>query len=333
MSTPKRILVIKLSSFGDLFHALPAVHNLKVALGAAVDWVTQPEYVDLVRCFTPVSEVLAFPRRSLAGGFTSFVRRLRQERYDYIVDLQGLLKSGVVARLARGGVRIGPSFHREGAGWLYDVVAGPRNKGRHAVEENLDAVRFLGLPLMPVAFPLVFPRRAVDSGRPRVALVPFSRRGNKNWSVPGFVEVGRRLAVERRATLYLFGGPGDQAACEMMRQELLAGPGVPEVINLAGQTSLVAMGGWFQEMDLVVVNDSGPLHLAAALGCPLVTPFGPTDPLRTGPYGSGHTVLVAEVECRPCYARMCRKESLECMDRITAGEVFDACLAQLDRRS
>ena len=104
-----------MSSLGDLFHALPAVHNLKAGLGAEVDWVVQPEYAALARCFTDVSRVIVFPRRAFFSGLFPFLRALRAERYDRIVDLQGLFKSALVARLARGGTRIGPSFHRESA--------------------------------------------------------------------------------------------------------------------------------------------------------------------------------------------------------------------------
>ena len=134
----KRILVIKLSSLGDIFHAIPTVHNLQAALDAEVDWVTQPEYVDLVKSFPMVSAVIPFPRRNFwtcAGGL---VRAVRAKHYDYVIDLQGLIKSAIVAQVARGGKKIGPSFQREGSRFLYDEIAGRRNKDRHAVDEYLD---------------------------------------------------------------------------------------------------------------------------------------------------------------------------------------------------
>ena len=325
-ATEPRVLVVKLSSLGDLFHALPAVRQLKRALGARVDWVTQPEYADLVRCFSDVDRVITFPRRGFPLAAPAFLRALRQERYDLVADLQGLLKSALTARLARGARRIGPSFSREGARWLYSAVAGPTNKDRHAVDEALDVVRFLKVELLPPVFPLAFPRQPLDVLRPRVALVPCSRWPTKNWPPERFAAVGRALRERSRAALFLIGGGADRAVCATIAGLLGTG-----VVNTAGQSSLVQTGSLLQEMDLVLTVDSGPLHMAAALGVPVLAVFGATDPKRTGPYGPGHRVLAAEgLDCRPCRARACARKDLACLQAITAEQVFAEALAMLD---
>jgi heptosyltransferase-1 len=323
-SEKKRILVIKLSSLGDIFHALPTVNNLQIALDAEVDWVTQPEYVDLVKCFPMVSDVVPFPRRQFWSRAGALAKAVRANQYDYVIDLQGLIKSAIVARVARGGQRIGPSFQREGARLFYDAVAGRRNKDRHAVEENLDVVRYLGLPVLPVAFPLHFPAPSVAQSTLRVALVPWSRRHNKNWSAAYFVEAARQIQKEFGAAIYLFGSNADRSGCEEMRAKLASTPDAGVVINLAGQTSLVEMGGWFSQMNLVLVNDSGPLHMAVAVGTPVVTMFGPTDPKRTGPYGAGAHVLISGMDCCPCFGKDCLLPQVECMERITPAQVLVA---------
>jgi lipopolysaccharide heptosyltransferase I len=318
-----RLLIIKLSSFGDIFHALPAVHNLKTALGADVDWLTQPEYAALVRCFPEVETVLTFPRQRPWAGLPAFVRGLRARRYDLVVDLQGLLKSAVAARLAHAGRRLGPSFQREGARWFYDAVVGPRDKDRHAVEECLDGVRYLGLPVAPVEFPVRFPAVANPWPGPRVAIVPVSRRWNKNWPESHFLALAASLRRELDAALYVMGGPAERPVCE----RLIAGLGAlagDRVMNLAGRTDLVQMGSWMGGMDVVVANDSGPIHMAAALGIPVVTMFGPTDPRRTGPYGSMHRVLTSDLPCRPCLSKDCRLGRPECLARIGPAAVCSA---------
>lgn len=320
----KRILVIKLSSLGDIFHALPAVNNLQVALDAEVDWVTQPEYVELVGCFPMVSTVIPFPRRQFWSQAPAFLRSIRARRYDYVIDFQGLLKSAIVARVALGGKRIGPSFQREGARFLYDAVAGRRNKDRHAVEENLDVVRYLGLPVLPAAFPVQFSAPVVDQTVPRVGLVPWSRRLNKNWPSSHFIEVARRIQAEFGASIYLFGSGEDRSGCEKICASLSGSSGAGSVMNLAGQTSLVEMGGWFSKMNLVVANDSGPLHMAVALDIPVVTVFGPTDPKRTGPYGNEQHVVRSGVDCSPCLRKECRLPRVECLERITPEHVMRA---------
>jgi lipopolysaccharide heptosyltransferase I len=282
----RRLLVVKMSSLGDLFHALPAVRCLKRGLGASVDWVAHDIYADLVGRFEDVDRAIAYPRSAFLRGARAMLRELRAERYDLVVDLQGLLKSAMVARLARGGRRIGPSFHREGAGLAYDEVAGRRDRNRHAVEENLDVVRHLGLPRLEPAFPVRFPRSVPDAPRPRVALLPCSRRPEKNWTVAGFAAVGRGLRERAGATLFVMGAPPDAAVCAELAAAMGGG-----AVNLCGRTGLVELGSLLQEMDLAVTVDSGPMHMAAAVGVPVVAVFGPTDPVRTGPYGPRHRVV------------------------------------------
>jgi lipopolysaccharide heptosyltransferase I len=319
-----RILAVKLSSLGDLFHALPAVHNLRAGLGADIDWVTQDEYVDLVRCFTDVDRVIPFDRRHFVRSFRGFRQELREVEYDMAIDFQGLLKSAVVCKLAKTGKRIGPSFQREGAHMFYSEVAGKRDKNRHAVEENLDVVRHLGLDVLPVAFPVRFPdvgtfdRRVAALPRPRVAIVPASRWATKNWPVERFRETARRLQKERGASIVFLGGEADRGTCADASRGLRG-----EWLNLAGRTSLPHIGGILAAMDLLVCNDSGPMHMAVAAGTPVVAVFGPTDPVRTGPYGERHRVVRADLDCQPCFSRICKERRIACMTTVTVDRVVE----------
>ena len=132
----KRILVIKLSSLGDLAHALPAVRALKARTGATIDWAVQPEYAALIGCCPDVERIIPFPRRNMLRGFGAFARLLRAEHYDLVVDFQGLLKSAVVARLAHTDWRVGPAWAREGARATVRSVRSdrawlPRHRGWH----------------------------------------------------------------------------------------------------------------------------------------------------------------------------------------------------------
>ncbi len=320
----RRVLVIKLSSLGDLFHALPAVHGLRAGWGAAIDWAVHPPYQDLVRCFRDVRQVVPLDRSASPRALLDNLRRLRAQSYDWVVDLQGILKSAVAARAARARRRLGPSFHREGARWLYDAVAGPRDKQRHAVDELLDAVRCLGLPVPPPVFPVAFPAQRPSEPRPRVALVPWSRWPSKTWPAPSFARVAAELQEQAGASLYVLGGPGDRPAAEALCREI----GRPAA-NLAGALALPALGGLLQAMDLVIGNDSGPVHMAASVGTPVLALFGPTDPLRTGPYGAGHRVLRAQLRCQPCFSRRCRFRDTSCLRAITPDTVTAHALEML----
>lgn len=323
-----RILVIKLSSLGDLANALPAVRALKERTGAALDWAVQPEYAGLLACCPDVDRTMVFPRRNFLRGLFPFLRALRRERYDAIVDLQGLLKSALVARLARGGRRYGPAWAREGARWFYDAQP-PRRPGPrgHAVDECLDVAALAAPGSGPAPAPrLEFPEANSDgSPGPHVAFVPFSRWETKNWPLDKFAELGRRLAAEMGCQIRILGGPEDEAQGEDLARQIGG-----TARNLCGKTDLPGLCALLKSMDLLVTVDSGPMHWADALGVPLVAVFGATDPARTGPYRQqDRVVAVAGLECRPCHARTCARDDLACLQSLEVEPVIKAALARL----
>jgi lipopolysaccharide heptosyltransferase I len=324
----KRILIVKLSSLGDLLHALPAVHCLKAGLEAEIDWVVHPAYAELAKCFSDVTRVLVFPRRASPAEFFRQIRSLRAGRYEMIFDLQGILKSAFVSRMARGKKRIGPSFHREGSVFFYTAVAGARNKNRHAIDEIMDVVRYLDLPVLRPAFPMNVPLQLVSEPSPRVALLPFSRWPSKNWPLMSFIRVARELQENLNASIYIMGASGDRLLGLQIEQEL-----GNRVFNLAGKTTLPQLAGLLRGMDLVITNDSGPMHLAAAFGTPVLALYGPTDPVRTGPYGSNHRVLKGKLRCQPCFSARCRFRDNSCMQTITPESVINTAMAMLSRNA
>ncbi len=292
-------------------------------------WAVHPEFSNLVELFEGVERVVRIPRRQGLRAWRGAVAELRGESYDLVVDLQGLLKSAIVARLARSPRRIGPSFHREGSHLLYTEVAGPRNKGRHAVEECMDVLERLGLqrPGTP-SFPLRLPEgpEGVRTGSPRIAIAPLSRWRTKNWPSAHFAELMRRMDAELQAELHLVGGPSDKTPAD----QLIAESGV-SARNHCGEYTLGQSCALLKSMDLLVCNDSGPMHMAAAVGTPCVALFGPTLPDRTGPYGPGHRVLRAG-NCSPCRSSRCRLHESTCLTRLVPETVFQTVRDVLDNR-
>jgi heptosyltransferase-1 len=308
-----RILIVKTSSLGDLFHALPTVHLMKQAYGAEIDWVVNSEYVALAECFSDVRKVIPFPRHGSARHLGSFRKTLQAEAYDLVVDLQGLLKSALICRMARrtkGGRILGPSFQREGARLLYSAVVGKKNKQRHAVDENLDVLRWLGKPTEPVVFPVRFPQVDLPclEKHPVVVFAPCSRHDAKNWPWQRFVELGTELTVQ----IILVGASGDLETCTKIENALPEGAAT----NLCGKTSLLELGGVLQQADLVVTVDSGPMHMASAAGTPCLAIFGPTDPMRVGPCGPQHRVL------RSSKVHRYSKEDLESIRMVEACDAL-----------
>ncbi len=324
----KRILVIKLSSLGDIAHALPAVRALKERTGAAIDWVVQPEYAPLLACCPDVEGTIKFPRQGFARGVFPFLRALRRERYDAIVDLQGLMKSALVARLARGARRVGPAWAREGAHRFYDVQP-PKHEGarRHAVDECMDVAELIAPAHGSVPEPrLAFPEAENDgSPGPRVALAPFSRWATKDWPLDKFAELGKRLAAEMGCRIRIVGGRNDEAQGETLARQIGEG-----ARSLCGKTTLPELCSMLKGMDLLVTVDSGPMHWADAMGVPLVAIFGATDPARTGPYRQRDQVVAKDgLECRPCHSRTCARGDLACLRTLEVDAVFQKALSRL----
>ena len=323
-NAPSRVLIVKLSSLGDVFHALPLVAALQQAGADSVDWVTQPEYVDLVRCFRGVDRVVAFPRRTFFKDAKSFASELRSREYDLVLDAQGLLKSALVTRLARAKSRLGCSFSREGAARWYDGVAGPCNKERHAVDEIMDFVSALGLPSVTPEFGVRFPEAAPLSGGIKIGVLPASRWPTKNWPASSFAETIEQLACVEGRSFYLLGGKEEVPVCTEISKHFEHDN---KVLNMCGTMKLVELGSVLQQLDLLITVDSGPMHMAAALGIPVLALFGPTDPVRTGPYGSRHTVVkVEELSCAPCFSRECKREKRDhvCMQNMRPTKVVAA---------
>lgn len=321
-----KILVVKLSSMGDVLHALPTAAELKRQTGADMHWAVHPAFAQLVRCFSCVDRVLEIPRHGGLGAFRKALGPLRETDYDLVVDLQGLFKSALVARLARlapGGRRVGPSFQREGASLFYSATPKLILPRRHAVEECLDVLPLLGLerPAEPL-FPMDPPEVDVGpSGVFRVAIAPMSRWETKNWPVAHFAAAARMLHERRNAELHILGGAGDKPIAE----EIMRQAGVP-MRNHCGEFDIPHSCGLLRRMDCLLTNDSGPMHLAAAVGTRCVAVFGPTEPKRTGPYGTRHTVLQTSV-CPPCHCRDCARGDHACMTSVTPEMAVQAVLS------
>ena len=313
---------------GDIMHALPAVHAIKLATSAEIDWVAHSEYVELIRCFPCVDRVIPFPRHAFVRRFSRFLQELRASKYDYALDFQGLLKSAMVCMLARCNTRIGPALPREGSKLFYSRRAERCAADTHAVAQNMAIARLLGVqPEQCGQLPkLNVPSYKFNLPAPLVAIVPGSRWPAKKWPASKFAETAMLMLEQRSIGFFLLGGPDDQAACRVIQEALP--PGL--ALNLAGKASIVETASILGEMSLVIGNDTGPLHIAAMLKVPTVTIMGPTDERRTGPWGNRNTVVRAPIECAPCLRRRCKFKHSRCMTEIQPVLVARIALRKLD---
>lgn len=322
----ERILVIKPSSLGDIFHVFPALELLRRRFPAAeLDFLIHPAFAEILDYSPwPVSRRILFERKrmgrlkTMLPEFVKLIRALRERRYDLVIDFQGLTRSALFARLARhDGPVIGFAAPREAAARLGYTLRLPVVAG-HAVERNVGLINALfgssdapPLPELPrIAANAEQAELLMPGDRPLIFLLPGARWESKRF--PPWLFAQSILEFRKRRPEFRFGilgGSGDrEIEAEILR---LAGPEAP-IVPLAGKTTLGVTMELLRRADLVISNDSGPIHAAAALGKRIIGFFGPTLPEKTGPYGGNSRILRAEgLDCLGCLRRECPKKSGE----------------------
>jgi lipopolysaccharide heptosyltransferase I len=310
---PRAIAVVKLSALGDVVHATPVVEALAEAFPAArITWVVERREAALLRDHPKLDEVVtvdtrAWRRVRAPGAALELVRavralrhRLRGKRFDVALDLQGLVKSGVVTAATGASVRIGfaAGFRRERLNGLFtNRHVAPPASARHVVDQYLSLLRPLGVTPGRVLFRL--PTRELAEARVEeffaaaglkphgrvVVLNPGAGKPGKRWPVAAFVELATRLGREANVGVLVLWGPGEEAAA----QAIAAAPGAV----LTPATDLDELIAVARRASVMVAADTGPLHVAAAVGTPCVGLYGPTSAERNGPYGSVHRTVSA----------------------------------------
>ena len=310
-----RILIIKPSSLGDVVNALPTVNLIRRKYPQAhISWLINDTVASLLRHSPIIDELIVFERRrfgSLAqlSQFGKFLGTLGRGRFDVALDLQGLLRSGIMTWATRARRRIGLSDAREGAGCFYnEIVRVPR---AHAVDRYLLAAGQMGCDITPIEYRLGVSESVACEGL--IALSPSARWKTKLWGGDKFAELIRCLPPER---VVLTGSAAEREWIDQIAQGRR---------NLAGQTDLFQLAELYRRCCVVITNDSGPMHIATAVDTPVVAIFGPTDPALNGPYGSRHVVLRAGIACSPCFKDYCtNRVQMECMKLISVDQVLAA---------
>ena len=335
-----KILILKPSSLGDVIHALPVLRLLKRHQPKAeIFWWIDSALASLIEGDPDLTGIVRFERKRWAKPqhWLEMVRSIRWQRaqnFDLVIDLQCLARSGAFAWLANGKQLIGLDEVREGARGFYDLAVPRKNFHTHAVDWYLAVLPPLGVPVdknfvwLPER-----PQIAADVNQKWFAensqlerrkaklilLQPGARWENKRWPWQHFAELIRALAKKfPEARFGVLGGVDD---APLGRQLAAAAP--EKVLNLCGATTLPEMIECVRRCDLLVTNDTGPMHVAAALGKPLVALFGPTAPERTGPYGQLENVLRGKLPCSPCLKADCHFEKKdECLRALTPAMVL-----------
>jgi len=318
-ATPERICLVKLGAIGDVVNSLPLVCRLREGFpDARISWVIAPLAHRLVEGHDAIDEFLVLDV-SRPGSWLRFVRELRSRRFDLTIDLQRILKSGMITRLSGASRRLG--FDRARCKEKSFLFTNERLRERKrpgvTVAQYLEFADHLGVPRSEPQWRL--PIAPWTGEAPRVCLNLGASKPANLWASENWAQLATRLAEEippRR--IALLGGPQDRTLAESV---LAAGP--PGLFDGVGAFSLKETAGLIATSDCFVGCDTGPMHIAVAVGTPLVALFGAANPARTGPFGRRDSVIFKGVECSPCRKRECPIDTHPCMTRITVDEVLE----------
>jgi lipopolysaccharide heptosyltransferase I len=324
-------LLVKLSSFGDVLHALPTLEGLRTAFPTAhITWLAEAAFAPLLLGHPALDEVWPVPRvrpgrsagREELLQLLSLARRVRAATFDLVIDLQGLLKSAMWVALSKSPRKVGYHRTRELSYLALTERLAPYDPEAHAVWRYLNVARHLGAPPAPPRFRLgltpVLPPALLPSDRPLAVLHPGARWATKLWPAASWAHLADWLIKEKGLAVVITGSAGDRELAAQICAQMQEKPW-----NLAGRTGLPELAGIMQQARLAVTADTGPMHLAAALGTPVAAVFGPTSPWRTGPFGAGHRVVRLGVACSPCFRRRCPEP--RCLLDLPPDEVQAAC--------
>lgn len=333
-----RILIIKLSALGDVIQTLPTLEALRQRFpGAEINWLVEEAAAPLLPRHPALDQVLVCRRQSWLQAFrgrgspAEAIRELRQllqtlrhPGFDLVLDLQGLLKSALWTWAACSPRKLGFAGTREFSYLPLTEKLPPYDPEEPAIRRYLRLAAHLGAPTTPVRFRLALPRW-VDSPlaelltalpRPWVVLHPGCRWPSKHWPPEQVAALADLVARDLGTPAIFTGSTADRPLLREISSRLTT-----TALDLSGRLTLPELAALFSQADAVVSPDTGPMHLAAAVGAPLVALFGPTAPWRTGPYGP-HRVLRLALPCSPCFRRHCPDP--QCLSRLAATEVYDA---------
>ena len=340
---PENILIVKLSAIGDVIHTLPVLNAVRRHYPRArITWLVEEAAAGLLEGHRSLDRVLVSKRKRWLKGLAGptrgryirealiFIKALRDTRYDMILDLQASLKGGILVGLARGRRKIGFGKgleHQEYSYLFLNEKIPAVDMEVHALTRGLMLLEHVGIAADKVDYHLPVSGRdrediarmlktaGLSGSAKLVAINPVAQWDTKLWESRKFANLAD-LLIERYGVAVVFsGGPDDRPVIGEIESRMKF-----SALNLAGRTTLKGLAALYEKALFLVSTDTGPMHLGAAVGIPVVALFGATAPWRTGPFGREHRVVRADCSCSPCFKRRC--ETTHCMTGITVEMVI-----------
>lgn len=337
---PQRVLIVLLGAIGDVVRALPLLGRMRRAWpGAHIAWAVEPKSEPVLRDHPWLDQLIVYDRARGPSAFVAFLRRVRRGRFDLVLDLQRHLKSGLVSLASGAPQRLGfaPANTKELNHLFSTRQIAPQPPLKLKLLQYQAFGDALRLPAAPVEFGLApsAEARAIArellSGvrRPLLGVILGSSWPSRVYFPDAVAAVIRGLSgdgANGASGLFpvLIGGPEDARLAAAVKAELGDAP----ALDLVGRTTLAELPAIFEECAIAFGPDSGPMHIAAAVGCPVVSLWGSTAPERSAPWGFAEFAIKAEIPCHPCYLRRC-PIGRECMRRISPPAVVEAVKAAM----
>lgn len=342
---PGKIAIVKLSAIGDVIHALPVAAALRQRYPQAhLTWIVERKSRDILDGCPDLDEVLIFdkarwihelpyPHRTIPvlWQIRQFIRKMRQAHFDLVIDLQGLLKSGLLTWLTGSSIRLGfaPDFCRESGSALFtNYRVSPSEQGLHIIDQYLSVVKDLGIDTSTKTFHLSIPeedktyienflkKKNLNPSAPLFIINPGAGWVTKQWGEERYAQLADRIVTEIEGTVLFLWGPSELSMVKSIQKKMHS----PSLRSCP--TTLKQSMALIKRAHFFIAGDTGPLHLAAALNIPCIGIYGPSSSQRNGPYGTIHKVVQSEVSCRGCFRRLC--DHWECMKSIPVDRVMES---------
>ncbi|WP_166827150.1 glycosyltransferase family 9 protein [Thalassoroseus pseudoceratinae] len=339
----KRIGIIKPSALGDIVQTLPILPALRHRFPeATVSWVIAHGLRNLLEGHPDLERTISFHRRGNWRSQLELLGEIRRAHFDLVLDLQGLIRTGIMTWASRAPLRLGMETAREGAhrachltlpGTARDVSAQVRYQNV-ATALGCDATKLAPKIAITADDRDWIENALVRATSPRLVIAPGAKWMTKRWPAERFAHVAANAVRQWDLSIVVVGSPDEVELASQVETSLQRFVASTEVVNLAGKTSLRQLAGVLESATVVLANDSGPMHLAAAMGTPVVAAFTCTDPVQSGPPGTQHALVATRVPCAGSYRKKCPHsgaDHLACFNELETQRVWQAVQMVVER--